>query len=82
MFLKEGYWSKRVEVQRTAAQSSDLNIHLISQEYGTDTGMYHYWINIGTISVPGQLRTYPSPNSTLTLTCLSDCCCVREGVGA
>lgn len=40
MFLKEGYWSKRVEVQRTAAQSSDLNIHLISQEYGTDTGMY------------------------------------------
>ena len=40
MFLKEGYWSKRVDVQRTAAQSSDLNIHLISQEYGTDTGMY------------------------------------------
>lgn len=33
VFLKEGYWSKRVEVQRTAAQSSDLNIHLISQEY-------------------------------------------------
>lgn len=40
MFLKEGNWSKRVDVQRTAAQSSDLNIHLISQEYGTDTGMY------------------------------------------
>ena len=40
MFLKEGYWSKRVDVQRTATQSSDLNIHLISQEYGTNTGMY------------------------------------------
>ncbi|XP_022802309.1 probable ATP-dependent DNA helicase HFM1, partial [Stylophora pistillata] len=33
VFLKEGYWSKRVDIQRTAAQSPDLNLHLISQEY-------------------------------------------------
>lgn len=32
--MKEGYWSKRVDVQRAAVQSSELNIHLISQEYG------------------------------------------------
>ena len=34
VFMKEGYWSKRVDVQRAAVQSSELNIHLISQEYG------------------------------------------------
>ena len=30
-----------------------------------------HWIerNLGSISVSGQLPTYPSPNSTLTLTC-------------
>ena len=32
--MKEGYWSKRVDVQRAAVQSSELNIHVISQEYG------------------------------------------------
>ncbi|CAH3171720.1 unnamed protein product [Porites lobata] len=32
-FMKEGYWSKRVDVQRTKVQSSELSINLISQEY-------------------------------------------------
>lgn len=35
--MKEGCWSKRVDVQRAAAKSSELNIHLISQEYGITT---------------------------------------------
>ncbi|KAL9959675.1 hypothetical protein ACROYT_G033018 [Oculina patagonica] len=33
VFVKEGYWSKRVDIQRAAVQSPELNIHLISQEY-------------------------------------------------
>ena len=37
VFMKEGYWSKRVDVQRAAVKSSELNIHLISQEYGITT---------------------------------------------
>ena len=34
VFMKEGYWSKRVDIQRAAVKSSELNIQLISQEYG------------------------------------------------
>lgn len=34
VFMKEGYWSKRVDVQRAAVQSSELSINLISHEYG------------------------------------------------
>ncbi|XP_068757801.1 probable ATP-dependent DNA helicase HFM1 [Montipora capricornis] len=32
-FMKEGYWSKKVEVQRAPIQSSELSINLISQDY-------------------------------------------------
>ena len=34
MFMKEGFWSKRVDVERAAVQSTELSINLISQEYG------------------------------------------------
>ena len=32
--MKEGYWSKRVDVQRAHVQSTELNINLVSQDYG------------------------------------------------
>ena len=32
--MKEGYWSKKVDVQRAKVQSSELSINLISQDYG------------------------------------------------
>ena len=35
--MKEGYWSKRVDIQQAAVKSSELNILLISQEYGITT---------------------------------------------
>ena len=43
-FMKEGYWSKRVDVQRTKVQSSELSINLISQEYGNTNSMINVYI--------------------------------------
>ena len=44
--MKEGYWSKRVDVQRTKVQSSELSINLISQEYGNTNSMINVYIKL------------------------------------
>ena len=44
--MKEGYWSKRVDVQRTKVQSSELSINLISQEYGNTNSMINVYIQL------------------------------------
>ena len=44
--MKEGYWSKRVDVQRTKVQCSELSINLISQEYGNTNSMINVYIQL------------------------------------
>lgn len=40
--MKEGYWSKKVDVQRAKVQSSELSINLISQDYGMNLNYLNY----------------------------------------
>ena len=62
--------------------NEDATFSSLSIRPSTKT-LHKFYGNFGSISVSGQLRTYPSPNPTVTLTYyLIITYWVREGVGA
>ena len=71
-FMKEGYWSKRVDVQRTKVQSSELSINLISQEYGNTYSMINVYIQL---SLPWFIQMI-----FLIQQCLSDSAIFRRPI--
>ena len=64
--MKEGYWSKKVDVQRAKVQSSELSINLISQDYGMNLnylGCFPFIPKLPKISVGIQMERSVSISS-------------------
>ncbi|XP_020606778.1 probable ATP-dependent DNA helicase HFM1 [Orbicella faveolata] len=78
VFMKEGCWSKRVDVQRAAVKSSALNIHLISQEHvGLDVSKIFspHYTGVGPYIVVSRItiNLYIRDNITSLLTTVFGC---------